>query len=153
LFDTTPDLSGNDIDIQRFVRSDDPDTDVQVFWRDMMADDWDASPQRKELCNVPIGSIKAFLKKERIEGFVWDHLGDEWRRIRDPEREVRPGLTILLPTTAGGYDWHDESKTGKGWDVDSKAVVTSLPPDQKVKEEAVDSDPNSAIPVPLTIAQ
>ena len=34
LFDTTPDLSGNDIDIQRFVRGDDPDTDVQVFWRD-----------------------------------------------------------------------------------------------------------------------
>jgi CRISPR-associated endonuclease/helicase Cas3 len=70
LFDTTPDLSGNDIDIQRFVRSDDPDTDVQVFWRDMMADDWDVSPQRKELCNVPVGSIKAFLKKEKVKGFL-----------------------------------------------------------------------------------
>ena len=33
-----PDLSGNDIDIQRFVRSDDPDTDVQVFWRDIPGD-------------------------------------------------------------------------------------------------------------------
>jgi CRISPR-associated endonuclease/helicase Cas3 len=35
LFDTAPDLSGNDIDIQRFVRGDDPEIDVQVFWRDV----------------------------------------------------------------------------------------------------------------------
>ena len=33
LFDTSADLSGNDIDVSRFVRGDDPETDVQVFWR------------------------------------------------------------------------------------------------------------------------
>ncbi len=33
LFDTTPDLSGGDIDVGRFIRGDDPETDVQVFWR------------------------------------------------------------------------------------------------------------------------
>jgi CRISPR-associated endonuclease/helicase Cas3 len=146
LFDTSPDLSGNDIDIQRFVRSDDPDTDVQVFWRDTTADDWDVSPQRKEICNVPIGSIKAFLKKEKKEGFVWDHLDDEWRPVRDPERDIRPGQTILLPTTVGGY-------SELGWDPDSKAAVPPLPPDKQVKPEASGSDPNSTIPVALTIAE
>ncbi len=35
LFDTSPDLSGNDIDIARFVRSDEQDTDVQIFWRNI----------------------------------------------------------------------------------------------------------------------
>jgi CRISPR-associated endonuclease/helicase Cas3 len=33
LFDTTPDLAGNDIDIDRFVR-DIEDSDVRVFWRE-----------------------------------------------------------------------------------------------------------------------
>ena len=32
LFDTTPDLAGNDIDVSRFIREGD-DLDVQVFWR------------------------------------------------------------------------------------------------------------------------
>jgi CRISPR-associated endonuclease/helicase Cas3 len=153
LFDTTPDLSGNDIDIQRFVRSDDPDTDVEVFWRDRTADGWKASPQRKELCNVPVGSIKGFLKKEKVEGFIWDHLEDRWGPISDPGRQIYPGLTILLPITAGGYDWNDDLKSGKGWDIDSKAPVTPLPLERRVEQEAVGSDPNSAIPVPLTIAE
>jgi CRISPR-associated endonuclease/helicase Cas3 len=151
LFDTSPDLSGNDIDIARFVRGDDPDSDVQVFWRDMIAKDWDAAPARHELCNVPVGSIKVFLKKEMIEGFRWDHIDDDWRPIRDPEHEVRPGLTILLPTTVGGYDWNEDLKTGKGWDPDSKALVTPHPSPKKVKEEGTASDPNSSIPVALTI--
>ena len=32
LFDTTPDMAGNDIDVSRFIRDGD-DLDVQVFWR------------------------------------------------------------------------------------------------------------------------
>ena len=31
---------------------------------------------------------------------------------------MRPGLTILMPITAGGYDWDDVAKTGRGWDID-----------------------------------
>lgn len=146
LFDTAPDLSGNDIDIQRFVRGDDPDVDVQVFWRDMTAKGWNADPQRNELCNVPVGSMKAFLKKGRVEAFVWDHLDDEWRQIRDPEREVRPGLTILLSTAAGGY-------SELGWDPVSKAAVHPLPMDEKATPEAAGSDRNCEIGVPFTIAE
>ena len=129
LFDTSPDLSGNDIDIQRFVRSDDPDTDVQVFWRTLPVNGPtvdEPSPDRRELCNVPVGSIRGFLKEAKSEGFYWDHIDGAWRLIRDPGREIRPGLTILLATSAGGYDWDDLAGRGKGWDESSKAVVTDL---------------------------
>jgi CRISPR-associated endonuclease/helicase Cas3 len=157
LFDTSPDLSGNDIDIQRFVRSDDPDTDVQVFWREIpdggpRADE--PSPQRRELCNVPVGQARGFLEtlaeKKRGAGHAWDHLDDKWLKL-DP-KQVRPGLTILLPVSVGGYDWNEELKTGKGWDAESKAIVISLPPERKVKEQAVGSDPLSEQNRPLTIA-
>jgi CRISPR-associated endonuclease/helicase Cas3 len=156
LFDNAPDLSGNDIDIQRFVRGDDTETDVQVFWRDIPDDGpttEEPSPQRLELCNVPVGSIKEFLKKSKFEAFIWDHLDDLWRPIRTSEREIHPGLTILVPTAAGGYDWDSESNTGKGWDADSEFVVTPRPPELKVYQEAVDTDLNSAIPAAFTISE
>ena len=155
LFDTSPDLSGNDIDIQRFVRSDDPDTDVQVFWRTLPVNGPtvdEPSPDRRELCNVPVGSIRGFLKEAKSEGFYWDHIDGAWRLIRDPGREIRPGLTILLATSAGGYDWDDLAGRGKGWDESSKTVVTDLAPELKVTEEASGSDPLSERSRPLTIA-
>ena len=86
LFDTSPDLSGNDIDIQRFVRSDDPDTDVQVFWREVSdsgpaADA--ATPQRRELCSVPIGHAHPFMeiasgqeaRRPGTSGIIWTASG------------------------------------------------------------------------------
>jgi len=64
LFDTTPDLAGNDIDIDRYVRDVD-DSDVQVFWREFMEapDDNEALPRREELCRVRIGMFKDFVEK------------------------------------------------------------------------------------------
>jgi CRISPR-associated endonuclease/helicase Cas3 len=65
LFDTSPDLSGNDIDVQRFVRGDDPDIDVQVFWRDIPNDGPPAgepAPEGRELCRVPVGQARDFLQ-------------------------------------------------------------------------------------------
>ena len=152
LFDTAPDLSGNDIDIQRFVRGDDQDTDVQVFWRGTPDDGpppEEPSPLRRELCNVPVGEARDFLEalseKKRWVGYVWDHLDGKWVRL-DP-RQVRPGLVILLPTAVGGYDWNS------GWDRYSPTAVKPVSADDAPPEEATDSDPNSAIPVSLTIAE
>jgi CRISPR-associated endonuclease/helicase Cas3 len=157
LFDTSPDLSGNDIDIQRFVRSEDTDTDVHVFWRDIPDDGPpvdEPSPQRRELCNVPVNQARDFLEtvaeKKRGAGYLWDHLDGEWVKL--DSKRVRPGLAIMLPASAGGYDWSEDSYTGKGWDPESKTVVPPLPPEQRVKREAAGSDPLSEQCRPLTIA-
>jgi len=153
LFDTSPDLSGNDIDVSRFVRSDDPNTDVQVFWRAIdptgpTADQ--PTEHRSELCNVPVGQARDFLSKiaeRKLSGFVWDHIEDEWVKL-DP-RQVRPALTILLPVTAGGY------QTELGWTGDPKNAVDALSPDpaQSARKEAAGSDSNCETPHPRTIAQ
>lgn len=153
LFDTSPDLSGNDIDISRFVRGDDPDTDVQVFWRAFGPKLADAPgdqpmPGREELCSVPVGQARDFLgaiaEKKRGMGYVWGHLDDEWVKL-DP-KQLRPGLTILLPASAGGY-------SDLGWDPTSTAAVKPHPPENEVKGEAAASDPYSASPAQLTIAE
>src|SRR5207302_2347907 len=70
LFDTTPDLSGYDLDISRFVRGGD-ERDVSVAWRDLKGEKppFDAPKlTRDELCSVPIGDIKDFLKGKDANG-------------------------------------------------------------------------------------
>ena len=147
LFDTTPDLSGNDIDVSPFIREGD-ERDVQVFWRDVGPrgpTDLEPSATRRELCNVPIGEIKAFLdRSEKRVGYAWDHLDEKWRPIRESKRELRPGLTILLPASGGGY-------SALGWDVQSNAVVASVPLETSKPAEGTGDDPNSCGPA-LTIA-
>jgi CRISPR-associated endonuclease/helicase Cas3 len=156
LFDTTPDLSGNDIDIQRFVRGDDPDMNVQVFWRGVPDDGPspdEPAPQHHELCSVPVGQggsagLRAFLsalsERKRGHAYIWDHLDEQWMRI--DARQLRPGLIILLPTTVGGY-------SSLGWDPTSTQAVVPCPLNGKTPEEGTSSDTNSSIPVALTIAQ
>ncbi len=151
LFDTSPDLSGNDIDVSRFVRGNDPETDVQVFWRvweeNRPPDDLPA-PHRRELCPVPVGSeFREFLdklrEKKNLYGYVWDHLEEEWARI--DSRQVRPGLTVLLPAAAGGY-------SELGWDAASASAVAPVPDPRTEPEEGESGDPNSSGPA-LSVAQ
>ena len=113
LFDTTPDLAGNDIDVSRFIRSG-QDFDVQVYWRD-----WEqGSPpddrawrrvRREELCSVPVGDFRKFAvdAKRRTKVWRWDFLDGEWRPVVDGNL-VYPGQTYLVHAKAGGYD----SETG-----------------------------------------
>jgi len=158
LFDTTPDLSGNDIDIQRFVRGDDADTDVQVFWRPLAGDapsPDSPAPARAELCSVPVGQVRSFLKtladKGRGACYTWDHLDGRWARM--DSRDIRPGLTILMASEAGGYDWSESARSGRGWDPDSTSAVPTHVR-ASAAEEGAGSDPNSALAgEPLTIAQ
>lgn len=147
LFDTTPDLSGNDIDIQRFVRSDDPDTDVQVFWREFCGSTSDqSSPERRELCNVPVGQFRKFIEgKDGADAFIWDHLEDKWVTLEP--KQVRPGLVILLSADAGGYS------LAVGWDATSKTKVKAVDLLVGIPPSAFDSDKNSASPAKLTIAE
>ena len=86
LFDTTPDLAGADIDIDRFIRDAD-DSHVQVFWRDWPGISPNGNtpqgpPQRPELCTVGIGDFKAFIKNDHA--YRWDALDAQWKEAKFP---------------------------------------------------------------------
>ena len=104
LFDTTPDLSGNDVDVARFIR-DSSDRMVQVAWREI-ADNkpLGGSPRRDELCSVPIAKLRDWLKKNRA--WCLDHLSRDRNRpwMRCTGRDLRDGIEVVLDASEGGYD-------------------------------------------------
>jgi CRISPR-associated endonuclease/helicase Cas3 len=135
LFDTTPDLLGNDVDVARFVR-DGTDSDVQVFFRALEGEPAaDLAPHRDELVRVSIAAAKSFfdaLRKKRKGLGTSDR--DRVRRlnltpwVRQPlapmgkakswvrADRVCPGQVVLLDAPAGGYDaelgWTGEIEPG-----------------------------------------
>ncbi|RYD71695.1 MAG: CRISPR-associated endonuclease Cas3'', partial [Verrucomicrobiaceae bacterium] len=132
LFDTTPDLAGNDLDIDRWVREVE-ESGVQVFWREW--DGWKAGsapmenrcqPSRAELCSVPIGEFKDFVKKTGTPVWFWDFLDGKWVRVMKVE-QIYPGQNYLLPGEAGGY------LPETGWTPDSKACVPPAPSSTETK--------------------
>ena len=91
LFDTTPDVCGNDLDISRYVRDGD-DTDVRVYWREVPdggPPDDEPRPKRDELCAVSLRSFAGFLQKaqkKKLCVFWWNPVEEKWdaaRRARD----------------------------------------------------------------------
>ena len=108
LFDTSPDLSGADVDISRFIRSGD-ERDVQVFWAEIPVDEnpaEDLRPTREALCTVPFLKAADWLagdnKRKGMRAWVWDWLDGRWRRWE--RRDCWPGQTILVAAACGGYD-------------------------------------------------
>lgn len=118
LFDTTPDLSGNDLDVGRFIRDAD-DLDCQVAWRSLSsavpASD-DQAPTAEELCAVPVGQLRKALKTRTAWRF--DHLGGGWARC-EPSG-LRPGQLLLLRSEEGGYT------AASGWDPASGERVAPI---------------------------
>ncbi len=102
LFDTTPDLCGQDLDISRYVRDGD-DNDLQIYWRAVPPDSKpapeEAAPRREELCRVPAGEAGKFIKKNRGRVWQWDYLREEWR----PASHACPGALCLAAADCGGY--------------------------------------------------
>lgn len=121
LFDTTADLLGHDLDISRYVR-DSEDTDVQVFWREVPANDKipDDEPDeiRRELCRVSLADMGRFLKK-KPRAFVWKTLEGEWHKAGE---KPRPGEVYLVALDAGGYD----DRLGWTGDPPAKTAVLTL---------------------------
>jgi CRISPR-associated endonuclease/helicase Cas3 len=130
LFDTSPDLSGNDIDIKHYIRGDDPDLDVKVFWRKGPPDpdgQWGTAEhrqqaaRREELCNVPIGSFKDYLKAEKA-AYRWDFLDKKWRAVNKRDADaIIPGQVFWVRADQGGYDLQ------LGWEPSAKAPVPQVP--------------------------
>jgi len=143
LFDTTPDLTGNDLDVSRYIREGE-NKDVQVYWRELP----EAGPtglldssRREELCSVSISQINNYLKK--YPGWVWDPLDARWLLVgTSGERRPRPGQVIVLDPKNGGY------RPTLGWvGLDSDTNVNIIPQTdaKSKKDQMMDGDPNSQI--------
>lgn len=136
LFDTSPDLSGLDVDVAPFIRADD-DRSVSVFFRELpgkrpnvIAAQAEPSADRDEIVSIPLSQL---VKRD---AWLFDHEGDVW--LRRGGRDVPPGATALLDAAAGGYD------AVFGWDptlTDPVAPAAQSAPAHS--PEAVGDDPRS----------
>ncbi len=138
LFDTTPDLTGADLDISRFIRSG-SERDLQVFWRGIRPPPKgepipQPSPrlraQRPELCPVPFLRARDWLcgeesKKNRrprlrrgIRAWVWDWVEGAW--LVAERSMLTPGRVVLVAADCGGY------RRERGFDPKSEETVELL---------------------------
>jgi CRISPR-associated endonuclease/helicase Cas3 len=133
LFDTTPDLTGADLDISRFIRSGD-ERDLQVFWEELGKDEFPARKrraQRRELCAVPFLKARDWLcgketKEKRsprlragMRVWVWDWIDGQW--VHATRATLLPGRVVCVAANCGGYD------PQRGFDAESKVVVPPIP--------------------------
>lgn len=134
LFDTTPDLTGADVDVSRYIR-DGEELDVQVFWRDIPDGQEPARkdrPDRRELCPVPFQRFRKFAKEAFQERHrIWRrrysrgrNRTSPWERLESGsvDQVVYPGQVFLLERSCGGYS------TQLGWTGDSKHTDFALLP-------------------------
>lgn len=140
LFDTTPDLTGADLDISRFIRSGD-ERDLQVFWLDVeeakargetkSSPSPGRRPHREELCAVPFLAARDWLcgreTREkpkprlltRMRAWVWDFLEGEW--VVADRAMLTPGRVVCVASDSGGYD------PRRGFDPTSTTYVAEVP--------------------------
>jgi CRISPR-associated endonuclease/helicase Cas3 len=119
LFDTTPDLSGNALDVSRFIRASE-DKDAYLAWRH-----WEGETQPLpslpdvtdgELCPVPLGELRDFMKKHPV--FVWNFATEQWGKA--DKDKLYAGMVGVTRSTEGGYT------PAEGWSPESKAAVRVL---------------------------
>jgi CRISPR-associated endonuclease/helicase Cas3 len=122
LFDTTPDLSGADIDVSRFIRSGE-ERDVQVFWRVIpgKSPEMNVEPSPDELCPVPFLDARSWLKDHKGNAWVWDYLDEAWRPCM--ANAIYTGQTLLVRDSFGGYS----AQAGWTGNVRNAPVVLSAP--------------------------
>jgi len=157
LFDTTPDLSGNDIDVSPFIREVE-DRTVSVYWGT-----WEgATPpevlrevSEEDVCRVPLSRLQDYLKRKRkVRGVEQVRVAYTWNSILgrfDPvsEQRVFPGWLYLLRAEDGGYD------PNLGFDPDSWAEVphpVEVKPASDVDAEDAEEDNGPAPARPVTLA-
>lgn len=129
LFDTTPDLTGADLDISRFIRSGN-ERDLQVFWIDLLKDESPSAkrhPHRRELCSVPFLKARDWLcgeesktnRKPKLRGgiraWVWDWIDGKWTEAT--RASLLPGRVVCVAAACGGY------RTDRGFDPEWRETV------------------------------
>jgi CRISPR-associated endonuclease/helicase Cas3 len=139
LFDTAPDLSGSDIDIAPFIRSDDERTAV-IFFRDLdgkSPSSQDPIPAPAELVQIP----RTELTKRRH--WIPDFVDGSW--TLETSRPPPPGSTVMLDAAEGGYD------SEIGWLVSQKGHVEAIEPVVRVEVEGQASDNFGSRPEELQV--
>jgi CRISPR-associated endonuclease/helicase Cas3 len=135
LFDTTPDLTGADLDISRFIRRGE-ERDIHLFWRDIPPPEKGARsprpprshrPAHDELCAVPFLAVRDWLCGDQgsrrlrpgVRAWVWDFVDGEW--IVAQRSSLLPGRTVCIASASGGY--HPD----RGFDPACSKPVTPVP--------------------------
>lgn len=133
LFDTAPDISGNDIDVSPFIR-DTADRTVSVAWREPTDNDEKVPfPHRDELCPAPIAAVRNLVKQRGA--LLFDQRDGRWRHTDNPA-EVRPATPLILDTTHGGYT------PDTGFSPASKAPVDpAVVQERREPTDAANTDP------------
>jgi CRISPR-associated endonuclease/helicase Cas3 len=125
LFDTSPDLSGNDVDIAPYVRDAD-DLDAEIAWATWTPGPDGApgpevrAPAGEYRCRVSLTDAARLAKDKK----VWrlDQVADKWTRVtQQPQSRPRPGEVLLVSAADGGYD------TETGFDPSARGPVSGSP--------------------------
>jgi CRISPR-associated endonuclease/helicase Cas3 len=138
LFDTTPDLTGADVDISKFIR-DGEELDVQVFWRELPHGGKPAKKDRphwRELCPVPFHRFRELLPALRKAGRIWRrNYRKGWEPMGPLDADlVYPGQIYLLERSCGGY--HQDL----GWTGDTNHTTVRLEPCDKPEVPTTQDD-------------
>jgi CRISPR-associated endonuclease/helicase Cas3 len=114
LFSTEPDMAGGYTDVSMFVRNIERESDVYVYWRDFKGfpSTEYPPPSRDELCSVRFFALKTLLGQK---GFAWQWNSETGKWEQKRANDIRPGMTLLLSTSQGGYH-KDHGWTGKASD-------------------------------------
>ncbi|NKC17091.1 MAG: DEAD/DEAH box helicase [Gammaproteobacteria bacterium] len=125
LFSTEADVFGGFTDVSPFVRNQDKNADVIVFWRkwrsgaELRRSEGLTGPAftRDEGCAVAIGRLRGFLEQKSAKkrnAWIWDDRREAWEQVRAAE-DIRPGMLVMLRRDDGGYS-RELGWTGSGSD-------------------------------------
>ncbi len=126
LFDTTPDLSGSDIDVSVYIRNaDDIERDAQVAWvpAGWVTDGTTKRPDEALRCPASLGKIGELIGRDDVTAWVFDQTRDAWVTAGRGHR-LRPHDLVLVLDRCGGYD------PELGFDPKGKGLVDADPPIQ-----------------------
>jgi CRISPR-associated endonuclease/helicase Cas3 len=131
LFDTTPDLAGNDTDISRFVRETER-SDLRVFWRSLgkgPPGEDTRPPSKDELCPAPLHELRQIIESGG-RAYLWESRDEEWQPLRKSD-PLHSGSTVMLVAADGRYTQTD------GWSPAEKKPVPFV--NSKADREGSDS--------------
>ncbi|MBE3590450.1 MAG: CRISPR-associated endonuclease Cas3'' [Firmicutes bacterium] len=131
LFDTSPNLSGENEDVGPFIRSADQ-LDVLVAWVE------GGLPDRprfrgEDLCSVPVYELRAAMaaRPSALRAHRWDPI-DGWLPVDGSG--LRPGMLVALPSAFGAYS------DGLGWNPDRREPAPPTPLAGAAADEDIDDD-------------